>query len=245
MPRKQQLTSLSIPSPYTRTQSYRHSQNPSAGSSHEIQSLTSESSGDRDLGTPLRHIVAVYHLDDGRPHFAIEVYWLDEESNHASCMTLQFGDPDEMHTWLEKLRDAANRARLADANPLSAYNSHLAARVVEAERDYVPPHYAIYKVVLRPQGKATVRSSSDDVAKAAASVCFLAIGVHKVHLIPLFKPPSQRSSSPSLASSNTQSSHGILALTEVCVSEVDDTFLLTFRYVRRISLYSYPANIQQ
>jgi hypothetical protein len=242
---EQQLTRLSIPSPYTRTQSYRHSQNPSAGSAHEIQSLTSESSGDRDLGTPLRHIVAVYHLDDGRPHFAIEVYWLDEESNHASCMTLQFGDPDEMHTWLERLRDAANRARLADANPLSAYNSHLAARVVEAERDYVPPQYAIYKVVLRPQGKATLRSSSDDVAKAAASVCFLAIGVHKVHLIPLFKPSSQRSSSPSLASSNTQSSHGILALTEVCVSEVDDTFLLTFRYVWHSSLDSYHANIQQ
>lgn len=134
-----------------------------------------------------------------------------------------------MHAWLTKIRDAANRARLADANPLSAYNSHLAARVVEAERDYVPPHYAIYKVVLRPQGKATTRSSSDDLSKLAASVCFLAIGVHKVHLIPLFKPPSQRSSSPSLLSHNTQGSHGILTLTEVCVSEVDDTFQLTFR----------------
>ncbi|KAL5121759.1 hypothetical protein ACEQ8H_000446 [Pleosporales sp. CAS-2024a] len=204
-------------------------QHSSAGSSHEVQSVASESSGDRDHGTPLRHIVAVYHLDDGRPHFAIEVYWMDEESNHATCMTLQFGDPDDMYTWLAKLRDAANRARLADANPLSAYNSHLAARVVEAERDYVPPYYAIYKVVLRPQGKATSRSSSDDVPKTAAAVCFLAIGVHKVHLIPLFKPASQRSSSPSLASSGAQSSHGILNMTEVFVSEVDDTFFLTFR----------------
>jgi hypothetical protein len=181
------------------------------------------------LGTPLRNIVAVYHLDDGRPHFAIEVYWLEVESNHASCMTLQFGDPDDMHTWLAKLRDAANCARLDDANPLSAYNSHLAARVVEAERDYVPPHYAIYKVVLRPQGKATTRSSSDDLSKASASVYFLAIGVHKVHLIPLFKPPPHRASTPSLASSSAQSSYGILALTEICVSEVDDTFFLTFR----------------
>ena len=175
--------------------------------------------------------MAVYHLDDGRPHFALELYWLDDESNQASCMTLQFGDPDEMFTWLAKIRDAANRARLADANPLSAHNSHLAARVVEAERDYVPPHYAIYKVVLRPQGKATTRSSSDDLAKVSASVCFLAIGVHKVHLIPLFKSPSQRSSSGSLSSHGMQSSHGILALTEICVTEVDDTFSLTFRYV--------------
>jgi hypothetical protein len=54
----------SIPSPYTRTNSYRHSQNPSTGSSHELQSLASESSGDRHHGIPLRHVVAVYHLDD-------------------------------------------------------------------------------------------------------------------------------------------------------------------------------------
>jgi hypothetical protein len=134
-----------------------------------------------------------------------------------------------MYTWLAKIREAANRTRLADANPLSAYNSHLAARVVEGERDYVPPQYAIYKVVLRSQAKSTSRSSSEDLAKLSASVCFLAIGVHKVHLIPLFKPPPQRLSSPSLVSHNTQSSHGILTLSEISVSEVDDTFLLTFR----------------
>ncbi|CAO2649658.1 Nn.00g070430.m01.CDS01 [Neocucurbitaria sp. VM-36] len=218
-----------IPSSYSRANSYRHSQTASTGSSHELQSLASETSGDRDHGIPLRHIVAVYHLDDGRPHFALELFYLDEETNQASSMTLQFGDPEEMHAWLIKIREAANRARLADANPLSAHNSHLAARVVEAERDYVPPNYAIYKVVLRPQGKTTTRASSDDLAKLSASVCFLAIGVHKVHLIPLFKPPTQRSSSPSLMSHNTQSAHGILNLTEVCLSEIDDTFTLTFR----------------
>lgn len=223
------LMSGSIPSPYTRTNSYRHSQSPSTGSSHELQSLASESSGDRHHGIPLRHIVAVYHLDDGRPHFALELFYLDDESNHASSMTLQFGDPEDMHSWLSRLREAANRARLADANPLSAHNSHKAARIVEAERDYVPPHYAIYKVVLRPQGKTTTCSSSDDLSKVSASVCFLAVGVHKVHLIPLFKPPSQRTSSPSLMAHNAQSSYGILTLTEVGVSEIDDTFHLTFR----------------
>ncbi|CAN9384442.1 unnamed protein product [Alternaria alternata] len=218
-----------IPSPNNRMSYYRHSHSPSFGSAHELQSMASESSGDRHHGIPLRHIVAVYHLDDGRPHFALELYYLDDESNNASSMTLQFGDPEEMFSWLKTIREAANRARLSDAKPVSAHNSHLAARVVEAERDYVPPHYAIYKVVLRPQGKTTTRSSTDDLAKVSASVCFLAIGVHKVHIIPLFKPSSQRSSSPSLVSHNTQSSHGILTLTEVCVNEIDDTFQLTFR----------------
>ncbi|KAF2750253.1 leucine rich repeat protein-like protein [Sporormia fimetaria CBS 119925] len=218
-----------IPKPYPRASTYRHSQNPSGGSNNELQSLTSDTSGDRGLGTPLRQIVAVYQLDDGRPYFAFEVSYLDDEVNHASSMTLQFGDPEEMMAWLASIRAAANRARLADPNPLSAYNSHLAARVVEAERDYVPPHYAIYKVVQRFGGKSPSRASSDDLSKVAASVLFLAIGVHKVHLISLFKPPSQRSSSPSLGSYNTQSSFGILTITELRVSEVDDSFELTFR----------------
>ncbi|KAF2181669.1 leucine rich repeat protein-like protein [Zopfia rhizophila CBS 207.26] len=218
-----------IPSPYSRISTIRHSQNLSTGSSHDLQSVASDASGDRDLGTPLRQIVAVYQLDDGRPHFAIEVSYLDDETNHASSMTLQFGDPDDMHSWLAKIREAANRVRLTDSNPLSAYNSHLAARVVEAERDYVPPNYAIYKVVQRPVGRIRSRSSSDDLSKVTASVCFLAVGVHKVHLIPLFKPPSQRASSPSLVSHNAQSSYGILTITELHVSEIDDTFELTFR----------------
>ncbi|OAG05737.1 leucine rich repeat protein-like protein [Paraphaeosphaeria sporulosa] len=216
-------------SSYKRMSSYRHSQSPSLGSSHDLQSLASDHSGDRDMGIPLRQIVAVFHQDDGRPHFAFEVFYLDDETNHASSMTLQFGDPDEMHAWLAKVREAANNSRLADANPLSAYNSHLAARVVESQSDYVPQHYAIYKVVQRPNGKGSTRASSDDLPKALASVCFLAIGVHKVHLIPLFKPQSQRASSPSLLSNNTQSSYGILSITELRVSELDDTFELTFR----------------
>jgi len=219
----------SIPAPYVRVSSYnRHSQQPS-GSSHEAQSIASDHSGDRDLGTPLRQIVAAYHLDDGRPHFAFEIFYLDDETNQASSMTLQFGDPDDMSTWLARIREAANRVRLANANPLSPYNSHRAARVVEAERDYVPPHYAIYKVVQRPIAKSGTRSSSDDLSKVLASVCFLAVGVHKVHLIPLFKSSSQRSSSTSLHSNNAPSSHGILTMTELRVSETDDTFELTFR----------------
>jgi hypothetical protein len=234
-----------IPSPNRRMSYYHHSHSPSTGSSHELQSMASESSGDRHQGIPLRHIVAVYHLDDGRPHFALELYYLDDESNNASSMTLQFGDPEEMFSWLKAIREAANRARLSDAKPISAHNSHLAARVVEAERDYVPPHYAIYKVVLRPQGKTTTRSSTDDLAKVSASVCFLAIGVHKVHIIPLFKPSSQRSSSPSLAAHNTQSSHGILTLTEVCVTEIDDTFQLTFRYVLSPTLWNAANSTQK
>ncbi|KAF2811573.1 leucine rich repeat protein-like protein [Mytilinidion resinicola] len=222
-------TFSAVPSPLSRGLSnvnVRHSQSPSAGS-HEFKSVPSEASGDREMGTPLRQIVAVYDLDDGRPHFAIEITYLDDETNHASSMTLQFGDPEDMKLWLAAIREAANRVRLADLNPLSDMNSELCARVVEREFDYVPPNYAIYKVVQRPLGKTGSRSSSDDLSKAISTVCFLAIGVHKVHLIPLFRP--QRPSGTSLASQNAQSSYGILTITELKVSEKDDSFELTFR----------------
>lgn len=209
--------------------SYRYSQAPSNASTQDLQSLASDHSGDRDSGTPLRQIVAVFHQEDGRPHFAFEVFYLDDETNQPSSMTLQFGDPDEMHAWLVKIREAANQVRLVDSNPLSAYNSHLAARVVDHDMDYDPSHFAIYKVVQRPLGKGSLRASSEDLPKSLATVCFLAIGLHKVHLIPLFKPQSQRASTPSLSSNSTQSSHGILAITELHVSEHDDTFELTFR----------------
>lgn len=183
------------------------------------------------MGTPLRQVVAVYHIDDGRPYFAIEVAYLDDDTNQASSMTLQFGEPEDMNLWLAAIRKAADLTRLNDAEPISAYSTHLAARVVEREKDYEPPNFAIYKVVQRPFGKAGSRASSDDLSKAASAVCFLVIGVHKVHLIPLFKP-QQRASSPALVAHNTQASFGILTLSSLRVSEKDDTFELTFRYKR-------------
>jgi hypothetical protein len=208
----------------------RHSQSPSVGSSHEFQYAPSEASGDRLEGLALRQFVALYQLDDGRPYFAIEIAYLDDDTNHASVMTLQFGTPEEMAAWLQVIRTAAKQARLADANPISQNNCILAARVVERDRDYEPPNYAIYKVVQRPAGKAGTRASSDDLQKIANTVCFLAIGVHKVHLIPLFKS-TPRGSAPSLGAYNEQSSYGILALTSLRINDNDDSFELTFRYL--------------
>ncbi|KAF2457042.1 hypothetical protein BDY21DRAFT_392022 [Lineolata rhizophorae] len=207
----------------------RHSSSPSIGSQQELQTVNSEHSGEerpRDFGTPLRQIVAVYKIDDGRPFFAIEFACLDEEANNGSTMMIQFNAPDERDSWLTHIRAAADAVRLADTNPISPRNSNRCARVVEREGDYEPPNYAIYKVVQRP-AKSTGRNSSDDLTKIATTVCFMAIGVHKVHLIPLARGHS--SSSVALSSLNVQGAYGIMTMTNMRVREEDDGFELTFR----------------
>ncbi len=193
--------------------------------------MLSDNSGEQNLGVPLRQIVAVYRIDDGRPYFTIEIAYLDDETNHASSMVLQLADPEDRDSWLASIRAAANKIRLSDLNPISSFNSHMAARVVEREHDYEPPNYAMYKVVQRPS-KGGNRSSSDDLTKVACTVCFLAIGVHKVHLIPPFKTAHRDSSNPSLATLSSQASYGILTLSAVSVSESGDAFELAFRCAR-------------
>ncbi|KXT04875.1 hypothetical protein AC578_3468 [Pseudocercospora eumusae] len=218
----------SIANPTARSPTVRHGSMPSAGSHSDLQTL-SDSSGDKDGRVPLRQAVATHILEDGKPYFALEVCYLDEDSGQASAMTLQFGIPEERDTWLRRIRSAVNDARSRETTYISPYNLENACRIVERDNDYEPSNCAIYKVVQRQQAvKSGSRSSSDDLTKVASTVCFLAIGIHKVHLIQLVKPVA-RTSSPSLTPNHSQVSHGILTLTGIKVSSQDDTFELTFR----------------
>ena len=169
----------------------------------------------------------MHRLDDGKPYFALEICSLDEESNQPSAMILQFNNPEERDIWLGFIRSTANVLRLQSPNPVSSYNANYTARVVERASDYDPARFAIYKVVQRQSSKSGSRSSTDDLSKIASVVCFLAVGIHKVHLIPLSKSSSR--SSPSLAQ-NSNTSYGVLTLTSIRVKAQDDTFELTFRY---------------
>ena len=231
----------SIPNAGGRSPAMKHGQIPSVGSSSDLQSV-SESSGDKDGRISLRQVVAVYRLDDGKPYFAIELCYLDEESAQSSAMTLQFSNPEERDVWLRCIRCATNDMRLDDPNQISLFNLENAARIIERDHDYDPANCAIYKVVQRQSsGKSAGRSTSDDLTKSASSVCFLAIGVHKIHIIQLAKPVT-RSSSPSLAPGGAQGSYGIVTLTGVKLSHADDTFELTFRQPLQPSRKLYLAS---
>ena len=234
----------SIPHPSGRHQGIKHGQMSSLGSQSDLRS-ESESSGDRGGRINLRQIVAVYQGDDGKPWFALEICYLDEESAQSSAMTLQFHGSDERDVWLKNVRSSANNARSRQSVYISAFNIENAARIVERDHDYDPANCAIYKVVQRASSSSkSNRSSSDDLMKSASTVCFLVIGVHKVHLVPLVKP-TPRSGSPSLAPTGSQASYGILTLSVVRVSNADDSFELHFRHplqpARRVFLASLSS----
>ena len=196
-------------------------------SKSDLQSAPSETWEEQGSRIPLKQIVAVYKLD-GRP-FTIEMVCLDDEANHASIMTLQLSDPYERDSWLASLRRASNRARLLDSNPISPFNSHTAARLVERERDYDPSQYAIYKVVLQPHTKLYSRSSFEDLTRVGSTVCFLVIGIHKIHIIPLVKPIYKGGSSLVLGSYGNQCSYGLLSITSLFLNDIDDFVEIWFR----------------
>lgn len=216
-----------IPASLGKSNSIRHSRISSSGSLHDLH-VSSESY----YVVRLNHIVAIHKLDDGRPYFSIEIAHMDEETNHASAMTLQLNDPRESDLWLSCVRAAAEKARLVDPLPFTQNLIEYTARALEQERDYDPSQFHMFKVVQRAT-RSGGRSSSDDLAKLNSNICILAIGVYKIHLVPL--PKLTRTASSTSLSDMIGASHGITTLTSLNLQSSDDTFQLNFRVPLRQS----------
>jgi Ran GTPase-activating protein (RanGAP) involved in mRNA processing and transport len=211
-----------ITSSLGRTNTNRHSRLSSAGSIHEGSAPFAESC----TGIPLDHVVAIYKLDDGKPYFTIEIAHLDEESNQSTTMSLQLNDPREADLWLSSIRAAITKSRLADPAPPLRKTVEYLVKAVEYECDYDPNHFRMFKVVQRAT-KSGGRSSAEDLTKITSNICYLVIGIQKLHLIPL--PRAAKYSSTSSLSEFSGVSHGIAALTSVFVQSDEDAFQLAFR----------------
>lgn len=215
----------SIPSSIGRASGIRHSRISSSSSLHELHATTSAES---QQGISLGHVVAVWRLEDGKPYFSIQISHFDEETYHPSDTTLQLHDPRECDLWLSSLRGAVMKQRLTNPKSFTQGLVDYTARALEQEHDYDPEQFRMFKVVQRERsGKTGARSSSEDLTKISSSICILAIGAYKVHLVPL--PRHSRTSSSTSLSDMTGVSHGIMALTSLAVHDYDDAFQLTFR----------------
>lgn len=223
-----------IPASLGKSNSIRHSRISSSGSLYDLHA-----SSDSYSTLRLNHIVAIHKLDDGRPYFSIEIAHLDQETNHATAMTLQLHDPGDSDVWLSCIRSAAEHARFVDPLPFTKYLIEYTARALEQERDYDPNQFHMFKVVQRAT-RSGGRSSSDDLAKLNSNICILAIGVYKIHLVPL--PKLTKTSSSTSLSEMTGAWHGITTLTSVTLQSSDDTFQLTFRIPLRQSTVLYLAS---
>lgn len=177
---------------------------------------------------PLNSIVAVHRVDDGRPSYAIEVCFLDERTLKPSAIQMQPTDPDETELWLNGIRGAAKHSCTVEPMLFDEKVIRYAIRMVEAERDYDPDFFQLFRVVQRLSTKSNIRTSTDDLSKLTSTVCYLAIGFHKLHLIPLPKTTT-RTSSISVSESDSWLSCGIMMMTAITVQPVDDSFQLLFR----------------
>ena len=195
----------------------------SSGSLHELHTT---SSAEGYHGVPLNHIVAVWRLEDGRPYFSIEIDYLGGDPNQTGAITLQLHDPRDYELWLSSLRGAVIKARLAKPQVFIPSLIEYTCRALEQDQDYDPHHFHMFKVVQRA-GKSGLRSSSEDLTKVTSNICILAIGIHKLHLIPL--PKSSRNLSSTSLSESGGSSYGLMTLTHMNVHDHDDAFSLTFR----------------
>lgn len=176
----------------------------------------------------LNSIVSVNGLEEGRSQTTIELSYLDDRTNKAALMAIQLTDPDEQNLWLIGLRSAAQSARTADPFLIETKAVEYVMRVLEQDRDYDPENFNVFRVVQRSPTKQNMRSSTDDLGKLSATMCYLAIGLHKIHLIPLQRG-SSRSSLISLNELDLGASLGLMSLTSLIVHPGDDRFQLTFR----------------
>jgi hypothetical protein len=179
-------------------------------------------------GIALDQVVAVYKLDDGRPYFSIEISHMDEHSNRASCMQLALNEPRETDAWLTALRAAVAQVSIKRTSELRPSTLEYVARMLSRDRDYDPDHFKVFKVSQRASHRSAGRSSSDDLGKLNSTVCYLSIGVNKLHLVPLHRS-SNRSSSSSLTDIDTPMSYGIVTLTSLALQSGEDALQLTFK----------------
>lgn len=180
--------------------------------------------------TLLHQIVAVYIPETDVNSTIIQVDHIDEVSGPGSTI-FQLSTVEETYAWLGHIRKAVAAAKELSAIPPISNNTiaHIARRL-EAEKDYAPDQFfRVYTIVQRGSGNSKHnRSSSDDLHKMYSTVCYLAIGVHKVHIVPIPKTSPSRSATSILLTGPT-TSFGTLTLTTLAMSKQDDTFTLGFR----------------
>ncbi|KAF9884330.1 hypothetical protein FE257_001843 [Aspergillus nanangensis] len=184
--------------------------------------------GDTLVGIPLNSIVAVYMLDDGKPSSTVEVAYLDERAHKATFIQMQTPDFQELNLWMVGIRSAAELIRGAEPLPFDRKAIEYAAKMLEYERDYDPATFRMFRVIQMASSKSTTRASSEDLTKLSPTGCYLALGSHKLHLIPLQKV-SNRNSVVSLSDWDAAPSFGLMNLTCLSMEWGDDSLHLTFR----------------
>lgn len=182
----------------------------------------------------LSQVIAVYQpnqaADFELSSSMVQIDYLDEVGQPVST-TLQLANIQEAQKWLLHLTKATYNVQVEMDEVLPKYLVDYCSRRLEAEKDYVPGHVRLFRVSQRGTGKSQSKpSASEDLSKIYSSTAILAIGYHKIHLLPVPKLSSSKSAS-SLNSQNFAGcfTSGLMNVTELSMSPIDDSFLITTR----------------
>lgn len=210
-----------------RASSTRHASTASIGSIHESQSLNSRSSNEGENRILLSQIVAAFRVEDGRNVFTTDVVYLDEATNSVGSIQVMLQDPRETDLWHTSIRAAAQKAKLLSSQPFRPRIVSYIVRLLEAAQDYDENCFKIFRVVRRTPNKVANKPSSDELAKLNSSVCYLVIGINRLHLLSL--PDFHETASRPMDIKSAKSSYGLVTLVSMEVHDSDDALELGFR----------------
>ena len=201
--------------------------NPTTASRPSRQSSISMVMQDQQHSTgeaiPLHSIIAVYLLEDsGRNNATAELAYLDERAHKASLIQIHAPE-DALNLWMGGIRSAAQLARSVNPLPIDQTSIDSVNCMLEHERDYDPATFRLFRVLQMASTKSSA-GSADDLTKVSPTGCYLAIGSHKLHLIPFQKATRNDDLE------TWSSSFGLMALTGLSMEWGDDSLHLTFRY---------------
>ncbi|KAL3432205.1 hypothetical protein BDV09DRAFT_134894 [Aspergillus tetrazonus] len=228
----------SIPPSMARSGSNRQS----IASISSLQDPQLSAVGDASVGIPLNSIVAVYMLDDGKPSSSIEVAYMDERTQKTTFIQMQTPDIQELNLWMVGIRSAAEMSRSNNPMPYDPRALDCVIRILEHERDYDPEIFRMFRVIQMASSKSPTRASADELTKLSPTGCYLALGMHKLHLVSLQKI-SSRGSTASLTDLDTATSFGLMNLTSLSMEWGDDSLHLTFRVPLQKSCSIFVASV--
>ncbi|KAJ5921500.1 hypothetical protein N7466_009826 [Penicillium verhagenii] len=230
----------SIPPTYNPRAPATHRQ--SVASISSLQDMQLMVAAESSVGIPLNSIIAVYMLEDARLSPTVEVAYLDERTHKASLIQMQTPDQQELNLWMVGIRQAAQLTRSNDPLPFDRNAVEYVTKMLEHERDYDPDTFRMFRVIQIASSKSPTRSSSEDLTKLSPTGCYLVIGLHKAHLIPMQKA-ANRGSMVSLSDMETVTSFGLMNLTGLSMEYGDDSLHLTFRVPLRKSFNVFLASV--
>ncbi|KAL2815912.1 hypothetical protein BJX63DRAFT_152514 [Aspergillus granulosus] len=228
----------SIPPSMARTTANRQS----IASINSLQDPQLSATGDASSGIPLNSIVAVYMLDNEKPSASVEVAYMDEQTQKTTFIQMQTPDLQELNLWMVGIRSAAEMIRGTVPMPFDPRALDCVVRMLEHERDYDPESFRMFRVIQMASSKSATRASSDDLIKLSPTGCYLALGIHKLHLVALNKL-TNRGSTVSLTDLDTVSSFGLMNLTGLSMEWGDDSLHLTFRVPLQKSRSIFLASV--